>query len=563
MKIDNDYYFFNGWDNVEVDDVGRKYRWSSKNSTLLFENNNNKNIFLSIGTDSPKPKHIRIYYPTVENYDIIVFDLYINQGWHYYKIPVNLHDLIVEQDRGVVENKFFDKIRFECIDYIEEDRENITELAFQVSDFILSDEDNINYYSSEELKSKYIDIVYILHQENRSNLTIKTKNRKEKVEIYPGGERSVSYEIHDEDFENNFSFQLLSKGNVEIKSIINRENYYDFLGIEQLKDKESINNLQKSTEIAQTIPLAIQWFVTWKCNMKCGYCWQESAKSIYRKLKSRFDIPVEKWAERINQIKPRKIYFTGGEPTLFKELPKLVSMINSQTRFDITSNFGKTFIIDEWKDVDFSRWDYIAFSLHPTQWDSVDDYFNKLEQFFELKNVDKTRVGCELVLHPDNLKLVDPQRLIDFSNKHGMLAPHLDKFNDSAIDSINFNSNESQIDKELNIKNVPENYNLSIKTDITKRKPVYCAAGMRRINIDSDGNVFTCMSAIDRSKLFDYSAMPHYQPISNIFDDDFKLNERPILCWESFRCSACDYDTLDVAWTPFKDNFEYQLPTVE
>ena len=42
---------------------------------------------------------------------------------------------------------------------------------------------------------------------------------------------------------------------------------------------------------------------------------------------------------------------------------------------------------------------------------------------------------------------------------------------------------------------------------------------------DFEGNIFTCMSAIDRSKLFHQSAMPHYTPIANIFDKDFELKK--------------------------------------
>jgi len=556
----NDKNFTAGWDIIEQDDTGRNFRWGSKNCSLFFENLDNKRfLYFNIGT--AKSKKIIIYYPNVEKYDIIAKELIINPGWHYYKIPINLHDLIQEQDKEFVENIYFNNIRFECIDYISEDRDFIKELAFQASDFFIDDDIKFNVYKPEKLKSKFIDIIYILHQEKRTRLTIETQNRKDSVEIYSGGERSVSYEIHDEDFNEDFELKLLSTGNVDVKSIINRENYFDFLGLEQLKDEESENNLKRSIQVANTIPLAIQWFVTWKCNMKCGYCWQESAKSIYRKLKSRFDIPVEQWAEKINKIRPRKIYFTGGEPSLFKGLPLLTNLIDNYTRFDMTSNFGKTFILDEWKDVDFSRWDYCAFSIHPTQWDHPDDFFNKLEEFFTLKNVHKNRIGIEMVLHPDNLKLVDPQRIIDFSNEHGLVDPHLDNFVDSNVPSMD--GDEVLDQKEVKIESISNSYKLENLTDIKGRKPTYCAAGMRRINIDSDGNVFTCMSAIDRSKLFDYSAMPHYQPIGNIFDDNFKLNERPVLCWESFRCSACDYDTLDVSWFPFKENFNFQLPIVE
>jgi radical SAM protein with 4Fe4S-binding SPASM domain len=95
------------------------------------------------------------------------------------------------------------------------------------------------------------------------------------------------------------------------------------------------------------------------------------------------------------------------------------------------------------------------------------------------------------------------------------------------------------------------------------RTPIYCPAGWKKINIDFEGNIFTCMSAVDRSKLFHSTAMPHYSPIANIFDDNFELQKEPILCWESFRCSACDYQMIKHSWTPFKNEFNYQLPIPE
>jgi hypothetical protein len=79
--------------------------------------------------------------------------------------------------------------------------------------------------------------------------------------------------------------------------------------------------------------------------------------------------------------------------------------------------------------------------------------------------------------------------------------------------------------------------------------PIFCPAGSRRVNVDDEGDVYVCMSAIDRSKIFDRLSLPHYAPIGNLFDDQFALLERPILCWESFRCSACDFQVVDPAWT--------------
>jgi sulfatase maturation enzyme AslB (radical SAM superfamily) len=533
-------FYFSGWDsNIEYDTIGPNFRWSANKSHIHIINDNDyKYLNILIGSHTNKTVIV-----TCDNIDTT---LNITSGWHEYQIEIS---------------KDTKDIYFSCDDYITENRVAIQTLAFQVSNITLSHDHNYQY-KFDNLKSKYLDIVYVSNivVKTQSQLIIKSTDFEQKIPIFSGGERVVCFKIPDQ-FTTKFEFDILcNDSKIQIKSIVNRIDYYDFLGLEQNADIESKLNLLESKEAAFKIPLAIQWFVTWKCNMKCGYCWQESAKSVYRTIKSKLDIPVSTWVEKINQINPYKLYFTGGEPSLFKQLPEIICKLNKNIRFDMTSNFGKTFILDEWKDIDFSRWDYMSFSFHPTQWSRPDEFFEKLEKFFQITNVVKSRIGIEMVLHDDNLKLVDPQRIIDFSTKHNLIKPNLDEFVDSKIPQQQVNS--EQFISTVN-SNTSKSYDLKYTTTDTGRQPVYCAAGMRRINIDSDGNVFTCMSAIDRSKLFDTSALPHYTPISNIFDDDFKLNDRPILCWESFRCSACDYQSVDTTWKPFKSKFNNQLPLPE
>ena len=158
--------------------------------------------------------------------------------------------------------------------------------------------------------------------------------------------------------------------------------------------------------------------------------------------------------------------------------------------------------------------------------------------------------------------MVDPNKIIEFSKKHNLAIPHLDEFVDSNIKNINFSKDITSLTDDL-YPNYSTDYRFVEKTNDKSRQPIFCPAGWKKINVDFEGNIFTCMSAIDRSKLFHQSAMPHYTPIANIFDKDFELKKEPVICWESFRCSACDYQMLQHAWRPFKNNFNHQLPIVE
>jgi molybdenum cofactor biosynthesis enzyme MoaA len=419
------------------------------------------------------------------------------------------------------------------------------------------------YNVISDIKSEWFDLVYILHSDKRSSLEIVTNTKSTIYPIFTGGQRSISFKIQKEDVVDGlFKFKIKKQSdiNLEIKSIINRSDYYDFLGLKQTMDYSSYEYLEQTKKSIQSNRLTIQWFVTWKCNMACNYCWQESASDIYRKLGTSTTRSAFDWANVFNKLNPERLYLTGGEPTLYKDLPELIGYLNDDIIIDMTSNFGKTFDLKKWKNMDSSKWNVIFFSLHPTQWDNPDDFFTKLESFFE--TFDSRKVGIEMVLHKDNVNLVNPNKIIEFSQKYNMAPPHLDNFVDSNIKNINFNQTQANIDDEL-FPNYSDNYKFIEKTDNSGRKPIFCPAGWKKINVDFEGNIFTCMSAIDRSKIFHQSAMPHYTPIANIFDSNFELKKEPVICWESFRCSACDYQMLQHAWRPFKDKFEYQLPIPE
>ena len=414
-----------------------------------------------------------------------------------------------------------------------------------------------------DIKSEWFDIVYVLHSDKRSSLEITTKTKSLTFPMFTGGQRSISFKVDKEDIVDGvFKFKIKKANNivVDIKSIINRENFYDFLGLKKHMDNSSIEYFEQTKKTIESNRLTIQWFVTWKCNMACNYCWQESASDLYRTLGNKTLKTARDWADAINKLNPAHLYLTGGEPTLYKELPDLIEMLNDDITIDMTSNFGKTFDLKKWKNIDASKWNVIFFSLHPTQWENPNDFFDKLEKFFEI--FDARKVGIEMVLHPDNTKLVDPSKIIEFSKKHKLADPHLDEFVDSNIKNINFSKDITSLTDDL-YPNYSTDYKFAEKTNDKSRQPIFCPAGWKKINVDFEGNIFTCMSAIDRSKLFHQSAMPHYTPIANIFDKDFELKKEPVICWESFRCSACDYQMLQHAWRPFKNNFNFQLPIVE
>lgn len=536
------FKYVSGWydlENALEKDKIREFRWGSSNCVLEVDSNlSPTTITFKIG--SPMPNTMRILYDNGES-----VSLNIQEGWNTYTIP------------------FSNKLMFSC-NSLNIPSDDNRDLGFMFDVFFNGNFENQDtLYTIKNLKSNWIDIVYYLHSSTNGTLTIISENRKDNIPTFTGGQRSISYKINESDINNNsFTFKLNSNSSdLNIVSVINRRDYYDFYGLESSDvENDTSFNLNKSISQINKLKLSLQWFITWKCNMSCEYCWQESASDVYRNLGGKNIITKELWANSINKLNISKLYFTGGEPTLFSDLPYMLELLNNDIRFDMTSNFGKTFKLDDWKGVNSDRWDSMYFSLHPTQWNSPDDFFNKLEQFIQY--FDSSKIGIEMVLHPKNVELVSQDRINEFSTKHGLISPHLDEFHNSKFESINRSSNEVSTDINIS-KDFDTEYKFYEPSDNINLSPVYCAAGWKKLNMDFEGNIYTCMSAIDRSKLFDSSAMPHYSPLGNIFDPNFKVNTRPIICGEAFRCSACDSQVLNPSWNNIKTRTNYRLPIPE
>lgn len=81
---------------------------------------------------------------------------------------------------------------------------------------------------------------------------------------------------------------------------------------------------------------------TWRCQLKCSYCdyeFKEGAINCFGRT-----IPVGKekdytdWLYALNKFSPFLLEMTGGEPTLYKDLPKLLSNLPGKCKWAVTSN---------------------------------------------------------------------------------------------------------------------------------------------------------------------------------------------------------------------------------
>ena len=579
-----------GWYEEEFDGK-RPYSWSSDRSSISIEQESDKNaIRFFAGTDSIDRVLKFIL-------DDNVYECDVSEGWVNYYIPYgNESEMIIEiEPLNIEEDDRNLGIMVSMIESINLEK-NIKEIYITPEIVETYQTKDTTVFEIEKLKSPYVDIIYSLDVfASKVRLDEITSGHSQIFELIKGENNSLSYETKS---KNNLKFSLSvpSGSSFKVKSVVNRENYYDFLNISSIVDYKD-NERKWMQKYNNNKLVSIQWFVSWKCNYKCSYCWQEVAKDLYRRGKTNTKNP-EEWAKVFNKLNPDSLYFTGGEPTLYRKLPELINLINDDIILSITTNFSETLDLDNWiEKVPRGRFGLFFLSCHPTEIKSMDNFYKKVDKYLEHYGNDG--FGIEMVVHKDTLH--ESERLIEFCQSRDIMSaldPFIPPTEDQSEDRVSgekvkemFGDLEGNLailryEKEQlsgsgsfdtsilkNRKSSTFNHkilvpqlqrHLGIETKTTDgRLPLFCPAGRLRINVDDMGDVYTCMSAIDRSKLFGEHSMPHYKSLGNLFDGTYKRLTKPVICWESFRCSACDVEAIEQYWEPFDEDFDWQLPIPE
>lgn len=393
-----------------------------------------------------------------------------------------------------------------------------------------------------KIKSVHLDVLYEA-QPDCKTIDISIEQHSQRFAVLHGGLRMISMILPDEYVGRDLDVSVKSDGQLVIGSITSRSITHGPLGIQH-----DPRGIEECLQNASPAPVSLQWFATWKCNYKCSYCWQETTRDSYRKVKNA-DVTPDEWIEAFSRIPVQEFYISGGEPTVLPGMLDIVNGIGQRVPITMTSNLGKSFDVDKWiKEVDPNNLDCVTFSFHPTQ-QSWEEYSSKITRFSDAFGGHKT--GCELVMHPDQRHF--EQGVRDIQKELDLRTINIDVYH---IQPAKFPPKSG----EGTDRCPHQDTSLTMAPRATdKTDPVYCSAGVNRVNVDPLGDVYTCMSAIDRGKMFGKEALPHYRSIGNVFEG-FSMSREPTLCWEKFRCSACDASIVQDSWTPHPHPYELPLP---
>lgn len=91
-----------------------------------------------------------------------------------------------------------------------------------------------------------------------------------------------------------------------------------------------IKGLQKTTLIDYPGKIASTVFLA-KCNFRCGFCQNRGLVENYDELKTIYEEEIIDFLQRRGKYL-EGVVFSGGEPTLYKDLPKLLEKVREETK---------------------------------------------------------------------------------------------------------------------------------------------------------------------------------------------------------------------------------------
>lgn len=267
--------------------------------------------------------------------------------------------------------------------------------------------------------------------------------------------------------------------------------------------------------------IEFDWLIHYKCNYRCPYCffdgmWEEvSERNKY--------FSAEKWISAWKKLFHRygniKLIITGGEPF---EYPEFLIMLCGLTEFaEISFDTNFSCSLDDLKSLaenaDTTKL-FMGLSFHPL--------FADIEKFINNANYlkrNKINFRVHYVTYPPQLNRIDEYRKIFFREGFRFTPIPFRGFYNNKEYPAAFGKEEQNIIYEVTSKIEKidavwaENQVVQVKS-----KGKMCRAGQHYARVDSDGMVYPCGN--------DYTKSDIKYKLGNIFDENFKMKDEPMLC---------------------------------
>ena len=247
-------------------------------------------------------------------------------------------------------------------------------------------------------------------------------------------------------------------------------------------------------------------FLTLACNLTCSYCINNFGLSV----EARKHLSGEAWVRAINRIESRNdlpITLQGGEPSLHKDFIYILNNIKEDINIDILTNlqFDADEFIEKVNPARIKRdspYASIRVSYHP----EVMELAPLVKKVLRLQEADFS-IGIWSVLHP--VQDAQVRRAQKYAEGFGI--------------DFRFKEFLGEYDGKLYGEYLYEG-----ACDKKFRKHVLCKT--TELIMGPDGSVYRCHSDLYESR----------EPIGNILDPAFEIDERMRPCDEFGHCNPCD-----------------------
>lgn len=312
------------------------------------------------------------------------------------------------------------------------------------------------------------------------------------------------------------------------------------------------NNIH-APKIAET-PLSVYFAPTPRCNLHCVYCYADAQTPVENEQVYGTE-NVYKILDNILTVNIRSIYFTGGEPTLCKNLFDLVQYVKDRgVNVSILTNAT---LVNENNVNKFRIFDRVTVSLDASVADINDitrgkGSFDRIVPSIKLLKDNKIEVAVTSVISKKNLENVPSllkfvgetlevtQHNVSLYVSHGRAKTNSDTMECSYEEVVAFR--KQYIEYLIKNKKPEETihlFNPNIQKGMIKN---LCGVASSEIFVDSKGFVYPCRLFEDESHVLgNVSELPLATVLQNSKTTCFKEK----LCVDAIpECSACEMKNL-------------------
>ncbi len=337
-------------------------------------------------------------------------------------------------------------------------------------------------------------------------------NFKTRELICSSNVKIISCNIYDYFEENHYNLFLYEKVQGQL---VQRDCIGQYLGA--VKDIEEIQ-AEKIPKLKSAV-----WFLTWKCNFKCSYCW-EVQRIIKGELQPEPYKDYKLWVNAWNRLKPQILDISGGEPFLQPNFIALLNELDPSIKIAITTNLSFD-VVDFVQKVTPEKIISLTFSYHPTQKMSRDQFGGKV---LLVKNRGFKNITVNYVTWPEQIWQIEEYKKY-FEETIGVRF-HVDPYVPTPHFPYTYSSVESEYIKQFIEPN--RRHTLGVE-DIFD---VACSGGVNHISVEPDGSAYRCIQ----------DKVTHQPKIGNILESDFSLREKKTFCDQYHLCPGCDRDKVDI-----------------